>query len=117
MTCQAQPALGMVYKVCEFKGGARIKVSEEPGKTTIPGAKSALRVRNSEGEPIFDLLCLKDEFQSILENPASVNAVYDRLTKQVAVQEPFDASKHNQLDSLSTDLFIEGSVVAEQPTL
>ena len=51
VTCQAQPALGMVYKVCEFKGGPRIKISEEPGKTTIAGAKSVLRAKNNQGEP------------------------------------------------------------------
>lgn len=111
VTCQAQPALGMVYKVCEFKGGPRIKISEEPGKTTIAGAKSVLRAKNSQGEPQFDILCLKDEFESILENPATIDAVYDRIAKQVAVQNPFDGSI--SLEAISTDLYVDGSVVAE----
>ena len=59
----------MVYKVCEFKGTPRIKISEEPGKTTIAGAKSILRAFNDQGEPIFDILCLRDEFEGILANP------------------------------------------------
>lgn len=43
VTCQAQPALGMVYKVCEFRGLPRIKFSEEKEKTTIPGSKKVFR--------------------------------------------------------------------------
>ena len=44
VTCQAQPALGMVYKVVELQGTARMKFSEEIGKITLPGPKSVLRV-------------------------------------------------------------------------
>jgi nicotinate phosphoribosyltransferase len=51
----------MVYKVCEFRGLPRIKISEEPEKTTIPGSKKVLRAFNVEGEPIFDVLCLANE--------------------------------------------------------
>lgn len=61
VTCQAQPALGMVYKVCEFRGLPRIKFSEEAEKTTIPGSKKVLRAFNEKDEPIFDVLCLEDE--------------------------------------------------------
>ena len=81
VTCQAQPALGMVYKVCEFKGIPRIKISEEPAKTTIAGAKSILRAYNSAGAPMFDVMCLRSEYEDILANPQSVPAIYDRLTK------------------------------------
>lgn len=60
VTCQAQPALGMVYKVVEFQGTARMKFSEEIGKATLPGAKSVLRIFQDD-KPLFDLLCLPDE--------------------------------------------------------
>ena len=79
----------MVYKVCEFKGVPRIKISEEPEKTTIAGAKSILRAFNTDSKPMFDILCLKHEFESILANPSQIEAVYDRLTKEVAVERPF----------------------------
>ena len=59
VTCQAQPALGMVYKVCEFKGIARLKRSEEAEKTTIAGSKSVIRALNADGSPAFDVLCLQ----------------------------------------------------------
>ena len=81
----------MVYKVCEFKGTPRIKISEEPSKTTIGGAKSILRAFDTAGKPMFDVLCLKDEFESILADPTKVEAVYDRLTKQVVIENPFTA--------------------------
>lgn len=55
----------MVYKVCEFKGKPRIKISEEPAKTTIAGAKSVLRAFDRAGKPMFDVLCNKNEFESI----------------------------------------------------
>lgn len=44
VTCQAQPALGMVYKVVEFQGTPRMKFSEELEKITLPGPKSVVRV-------------------------------------------------------------------------
>jgi len=111
VTCQAQPALGMVYKVCEFKGTPRIKLSEEPSKTTIAGAKSILRAFSEQGEPIFDILCMKNEFESILANPQSLTTVYDRLTKEAK------AASFARLEPISEDLFTNGQVTFEQLSL
>lgn len=44
VTCQAQPALGMVYKLVEIHGVPRIKLSEEKEKITIPGKKKVFRI-------------------------------------------------------------------------
>ena len=74
VTCQAQPALGMVYKVCDFKGKPRIKISEEPAKTTIPGSKKIFRAHDHQGRPTFDVLSLSCES---LEEKAPV---YNRIT-------------------------------------
>lgn len=60
VTCQAQPALGMVYKLVEIKGKPRIKFSEEKEKVLIPGQKKVFRI--FEGEtPSFDILTLEEE--------------------------------------------------------
>lgn len=68
VTCQAQPALGMVYKVVEFQGTPRLKFSEEVGKITLPGPKNVLRIFDEENNPLFDLLCTATETEEVLKN-------------------------------------------------
>ena len=59
VTCQKQPALGMVYKVVQFQGTPRMKLSAEMEKSTLPGSKTLFRVyMEDEVTPSFDLLCL-----------------------------------------------------------
>jgi nicotinate phosphoribosyltransferase len=57
VTCQGQPALGGVYKLCEIEERPRIKLSQEVEKVTLPGRKEAYRLYNSQNEPVLDLLC------------------------------------------------------------
>lgn len=56
VTCQAQPALGMVYKLVDINGVPRIKLSQDVSKVTIPGAKEAFRLIGAEGVPLLDML-------------------------------------------------------------
>lgn len=63
----------MVYKVCEFQGLPRIKISEESEKSTLPGSKSILRYFENN-QPVFDVLCLHTE------NPAEITHARDRKT-------------------------------------
>ena len=56
VTCQAQPALGCVYKLVEINGQPRIKLSQEIGKIVIPGKKRAFRLAGADDCPILDLM-------------------------------------------------------------
>lgn len=56
VTCQAQPALGMVYKLVEVRGTPRIKFSNEKEKTTIPCKKNAFRLYGADGIAICDIM-------------------------------------------------------------
>ncbi|CDJ57411.1 nicotinate phosphoribosyltransferase, putative, partial [Eimeria maxima] len=56
VTCQSQPALGMVYKLVELEGKPCMKLSEDVEKTSLPTAKSAYRLYNKAGEPAVDLI-------------------------------------------------------------
>lgn len=60
VTCQAQPALGMVYKLVDLNGISKIKLSEDKIKVLIPGKKKVYWVY-IEGKPSFDLLSHQEE--------------------------------------------------------
>ncbi|XP_069377528.1 nicotinate phosphoribosyltransferase [Paralichthys olivaceus] len=61
VTCTKQPSLGCVYKLVEVRGRPRMKISEDPEKSTVPGRKSVYRLVDAEGHPFLDLVCLEVE--------------------------------------------------------
>ena len=61
VTCQAQPALGCVFKLVELNGTPRIKFSNDPFKVLIPGLKRSFRFFDEKGTPQMDLLIHSDE--------------------------------------------------------
>eukprot|EP00920_Eleutheroschizon_duboscqi_P029491 GHVT01071617.1.p1 GENE.GHVT01071617.1~~GHVT01071617.1.p1 ORF type:complete len:393 (+),score=18.54 GHVT01071617.1:2083-3261(+) len=56
VTCQAQPSLGMVYKLAEINHQPCMKLSQDVYKASIPGRKLVYRLYNRAGEPKVDLI-------------------------------------------------------------
>ncbi|KAL8274005.1 hypothetical protein Esti_002094 [Eimeria stiedai] len=56
VTCQSQPALGLVYKLVELDGQPCMKLSDDVEKTSLPTAKSAFRLYSKAGVPVLDLM-------------------------------------------------------------
>ncbi|XP_070816652.1 nicotinate phosphoribosyltransferase [Chaetodon trifascialis] len=61
VTCTKQPSLGCVYKLVEVRGKPKMKISEDPQKSTVPGRKDVYRLVDAEGHPFLDLVCLAVE--------------------------------------------------------
>lgn len=61
VTCQAQPALGCVFKLVELDGKPRIKLSNTIEKVLIPGRKRVFRMFDENEVPQLDLLIEVDD--------------------------------------------------------
>ncbi|KAH0790936.1 nicotinate phosphoribosyltransferase family protein [Histomonas meleagridis] len=61
VTCQAQPALGGVYKLVEIDGIPRVKLSNSIEKSTLPCKKDLYRCYDENGKEVADLLTLSGE--------------------------------------------------------
>lgn len=80
VTCSIQPALGGVYKLVEVNGNARMKISQDHAKVTIPGRKAAFRLFCQMGQPILDYM-------------QHASAAPPQAGDRVLCRHPFDANK------------------------
>ena len=126
VTCQAQPALGMVYKLVEVRGKPRIKVSNEKEKVTIPCKKDAYRLYGTDGIAICDILVKSnepppstghkilarsplDDKKKMFVTPSTVEKLQELYWDGGLVKQPpslFESRNHlkTQLRSIRTDI-------------
>ncbi|XP_064540840.1 nicotinate phosphoribosyltransferase isoform X2 [Drosophila montana] len=109
VTCQRQPALGCVYKLVEINGQARIKLSQDVEKVTMPGNKNAYRLYSADGHALIDLL------QKDSEMPPAVG-------QKVLCRHPFQESKRayvipSHVESLYKIYWKAGKICQLLPTL
>ncbi|MDE3056742.1 MAG: nicotinate phosphoribosyltransferase [Bacteroidota bacterium] len=108
VTCEAQPALGGVYKLVEVNGEPRIKLSQEKAKTTIPGKKEVYRLIDQHGFPMTDLMI------RIGEAPPKVG-------EKILCRHPFEEAKRAYIKPSDVMLLHQcvwdGKRAAEFPTL
>lgn len=109
VTCQAQPALGMVYKLVEIEGKPRIKLSEEKEKVLIPGKKKVFRVYENE-IPSFDIMLLEDEDDIVSGHPLTAYHAFDD-GKTVTIDTPA------RVDKLTDTFYHNGEVTAKIQTI
>ncbi|MCI00807.1 nicotinate phosphoribosyltransferase-like protein, partial [Trifolium medium] len=61
VTCYAQAALGVVFKLVEINNQPRIKLSEDVSKVSIPCKKRTYRLYGKEGYPLVDIMTGENE--------------------------------------------------------
>jgi len=84
VTCLDQPALGAVYKLVRVNSIDRIKLSEDPGKITIPGRKWAYRLLDSNLVAITDVMLGDNEAEPQVGHPFYCRHPFDQY-KQMRV--------------------------------
>jgi len=78
VTCQAQPALGCVYKLVQLNGLPKIKLSNDLVKILIPGCKKAYRLYDEDGVPMRDLMIGIDDSGPEVGVPVMCYNPYDK---------------------------------------
>ena len=114
ITAYDNPALGAVYKLAclEDENGNmvdRLKVSENPGKLTIPGIKRVYRVINTKnGMAAGDYIALESENVNEEKSIKLFHPTHTYLEKEV---------KNFEVRDLHVDVFKDGKQVYEVPSV
>lgn len=131
ITSEGDSSLGGVYKLVGLKvresWQPTTKVSEEPGKTAIPGNKRIWRIVDSSGLATADLLTLTEEDPAKeWQNCHGRRSPADRQPgSSLQLLHPRDSNKRRSLpfasisriEPLLSDVLAEGQMVCERPSL
>lgn len=109
VTCQAQPALGCVYKLVELKGQPKIKLSNDLPKVTIPGRKKVYRFFGKQGHPFVDYMIMAHEPEP-------------KVGEKITCRHPFETQnrlicKPSKIVLLHTVVFENGSITTPTSSL
>ena len=113
ITSADNPALGGVYKLSaevmeDGKCVPKIKISENPDKVTLPGRKKVVRIYDSMGMAVADLICLDDE----VIDPKKPLTIFDPVNtwKSMTITD-------YTVRELLCPIFINGELVYKSPSL
>jgi len=104
VTCQAQPALGCVYKLVELNGTPRIKLSNDIVKVLIPGSKQVYRLYGEDGRPTKDFMTSEDEDEPKVGSPVMCRDPYK--------EEAFEEVKPTRVEKLHSVVWDKHNGVA-----
>ncbi|RDD39322.1 Nicotinate phosphoribosyltransferase [Trichoplax sp. H2] len=109
VTCQEQPALGCVYKLVELDGVAKMKLTQERSKLSLPAKKKVYRLFGENGSPLADLLQKYDESPPLVD-------------QQVLCCHPFQESERkyivpSRVEEMNCNYWIKGKSCKEIPKL
>ncbi len=115
ITSRGSSALDGVYKLVAVREEAgwqpAIKLSETPEKIPNPGHKSIWRIYDQRGQATADLLSLSQE------DPASGQKITLRHPSKRMLQRTLNQSDYTTIEPLLIDIWQEGQLVYEFPTL
>ena len=131
ITSAGDSSLGGVYKLVSLQGDPgwqpAIKVSEDPGKTAIPGSKRAWRIYDMRGRATADLLTLEDEDPEqdwqIARRQRGLTKGHDQLA--LTLRHPRERNKSRTLaaeqishiEPLLLEVLANGRLVRERPSI
>lgn len=108
VTCHRQPSLGVVCKMVEINNQARIKLSQEVGKVTIPGRKIVYRLYGEDGLALVDLMQKADEAPPL-------------IAQRVLCRHPFEETKRafvapDKVEALLKPYWLNGKICQKLPS-
>lgn len=113
ITSHSNPSLGGVYKIAEFDGKPKLKISDNAIKITNPGEKELYRIYDGQTKmAVADLMCLKEE-KFDFTKPLTITHPTDRW-KKLTLDDYFVKPLYIDVIKEGRDVYKRGSVAEIQ---